>query len=50
MIEDLPDIVAVRDEGDDAHLAAADRTQKREHLVDARNQHGPQIVRRVFGR
>jgi hypothetical protein len=39
----------VRDEGDDAHLPAADRAQQRKHLVDAGNQHRPQVVRWPLG-
>lgn len=42
VIEYLPDIGAVRDEGDDAHLPAADGAQEREHLIDAGNQYRPQ--------
>ena len=42
MLKDVPDIGTVRDKGDDAHLPTAQRAQKREHLVDAGNQHRPQ--------
>ena len=49
VVQDVPDFGAVRDKGDDAHLPAADRAQKRKHLVDARNQHRPEVVRWPFG-
>jgi hypothetical protein len=45
VIEHLPDIGAVRDESDDAHLAATDVAQQREHFVDAGDQCCPQVVR-----
>ena len=38
VIEYSPDISAVRDEGNDAHLPTTDRAQKREHLLDAAYQ------------
>ncbi len=37
VIQDVPDVGAY-DKADDAHLAAAERAQQREHLVDAGNQ------------
>ena len=37
MIQDVPDVGAY-DKADDANLAAAERAQEREHLVDAGNQ------------
>jgi hypothetical protein len=40
----------VRDKGDDAHLPTAQRAQKREQLVDAGNQHRPQVVGWALGR
>jgi hypothetical protein len=45
VIEHLPDIGAVRDEGDDAHLPTAQRAWQWEHLVDTGDQHCPQAVR-----
>jgi hypothetical protein len=45
VVQDVPDIGAVRNEGDDAHLPTTDGAQEREHLVDAGNQHRPQVVR-----
>ena len=50
MIEDLPDIGAVRDERDDAHLSAADGAQRGKHLVDVGDQHRPQVVRGTLRR
>lgn len=40
----------MRDEGDDVHLPATDGAQQREQLLDASNQHCPQVVRRALGR
>jgi hypothetical protein len=45
VLQYLPDVGAVGDEGDDAHLPATDGAYQREHLVDAGNQHRPQVVR-----
>ena len=45
VIEHVPDIGAVRDEGDDAHLPTADGAQQREHLVDSGDHHRPEVVR-----
>jgi hypothetical protein len=45
VIEHLPDIDAVRNERNNAHLAAAQWAQQREHLVDSGDQHRPQVVR-----
>jgi hypothetical protein len=42
VIEYLYDADPVRNERDDAHLAAADRAQQREHFMDTGDQHGPQ--------
>ncbi len=39
------DVCAECNEGDDAHGATALRTDEREHLVDAGDQRGPQVVR-----
>jgi hypothetical protein len=44
VIEYLPDICTVRDEGDDAHLPTTDRAQQRELLGDAGNELNPQAV------
>ena len=46
VVQDVADFGAVGDEGNDAHLPTAQRTQKREHLVDAGDQHRPKVVRR----
>ena len=40
----LPDVGAVRDEGDDAHLPATQGAQQREHFVDSGHQHRPQVA------
>ena len=45
-VEYLPDVGAVRDERNQAHLSAAHRAQQREHLVNSGDQHFPQVVRR----
>jgi hypothetical protein len=45
MVEYLPDISAVGDERNDAHVPTARGIQQREDLVDAGNQHRPQVVR-----
>ena len=50
MIQDVRYVSTARDEGNDAHLAAADWAQQRKHLVDAGDQHRPQVVRRSLGR
>ena len=49
VIGDLANVSAVGNERNDAHLPTADRTQKREHLVDAGNQHRPQVVGWALG-
>ena len=41
VVQDVADFGAVRDEGNDAHLPPAVRTQQWEDLVDAGNQHRP---------
>ena len=46
VIKDPSDLHALGNERDQAHLPTAQRAQQREHLVDARDQHGPQVVRR----
>ena len=43
MVEDLAHGSEIIDEGDDAHLTVADRALQRKSLVDARQQHRPQI-------
>ena len=45
VLQDFPDLCAICDKGDQAHLPTALRAQKRKDLVDAGNQHRPQIVR-----
>ncbi len=35
----------MRDEGNDAHLPGAHGAHQGEHLIDAGDQHGPQLVR-----
>ena len=45
MVQYLPDLRAVGDERDDAHLPTAQRAQQGKHLVDSGNQHRPQVVR-----
>lgn len=46
VVENLPDLNALGDKRDQAHLPTAHRTQQREHFVDARYQHRPQVLRR----
>jgi AraC-like DNA-binding protein len=46
----VPYVGAVRDEGDDAHLTTAGGAHQWKHLVDAGDQHRPQVVRWAFGR
>ena len=48
VIEDIPDLRALADKGDQAHLLTAIRAQQREHLVDSGDQHCPQVVRCQF--
>lgn len=50
VIKDLPDVCAVRDERDDAHLATTDWAQQRNHLVGACDQNGPRVVGGTLGR
>jgi hypothetical protein len=45
VLQDVPDVGAVSDEGDDAHWPVTNRAYQREHLVDAGNEHRPQNVR-----
>jgi len=45
-LEDLSDRLALVDEGDDPHRAAALWAGERKHLVDARQQECPGIARR----
>jgi hypothetical protein len=40
----LPDIGAVRNEGDDAHLPTTQWTQQRKNLVDSGDQYRPQVM------
>ncbi len=44
VVQNLQDIGAVGDKRDQAHLPTALRAQEREHFVDARYQHRPQVV------
>ena len=44
VLQYVPDVGAVRDEGDDAHLPATQRSQQREHFVDSGHQHRPQVA------
>ncbi len=50
VIQNLPDLHAPSNKGDQAHLPAADRAQQREHFVDSGDQSGPQVVRWALGR
>jgi hypothetical protein len=50
VVQDLPDICAMCDERDDAHLPTADRAQQREYFVNTGHQHRPQVVRCTLGR
>ena len=49
VLQYLPDISTVRDERDDAHLPTAQRAQQREHLLDAGDQHRPQVMGCALG-
>ena len=49
VLQYLSDVGTVRNEGDDSQLPATEEAQQREHLVDAGNQHRPQVVRRLLG-
>jgi hypothetical protein len=46
VIEDLSDLRARCNERDQAHLPTTQWAQQREHLVDAGDQHRPQVMRR----
>ena len=46
VVQDLLDLRALGDKGDQAHLATALRAQEQEHLKDAGDQHCPQVMRR----
>jgi hypothetical protein len=48
VLQYLADIGAVDDECNDAHLPATDRAYQREHLVDAGDEHRPQVMRLVM--
>ena len=49
-IKDLPDLRALGNERDQAHLPSAQRAQQREHFVNTGDQHRPQLMRlRPFG-
>lgn len=50
VVEYLPDVGTVGDEGNDAHLPTAQGAQKRKHLVNAGDEHRPQIVCSALGR
>ena len=45
VIEALPDLCALGDKCDQAHLPTAHWAQQREHLVDAGDQRRPQVMR-----
>src|SRR5450830_193343 len=45
VLQNFPHLGPVGDEGDEAHLGAAQWAQQREHLVDAGDQRRPQVVR-----
>jgi hypothetical protein len=45
VVEDLAHGSEIIDEGDDAHGCVADRALQRKCLIDARQQHGPEIAR-----
>ena len=49
VVQYLPNVGAVGDERDDAHLLATQGAPQREHLSDAGHQHRPQPVRRALG-
>jgi hypothetical protein len=49
VIQNPPDLRALGNECDQAHLSTALRAPQREDFVDARYQHGPQGVRRALG-
>ena len=46
VIQDLLDLRALGDKGNQAHLPTALRAQQWDHFVDAGYQHRPQVVRR----
>ena len=46
VVQYLPDLRALGNEGDEPHLPTAQRTRQRENLVDAGDQNRPQVVRR----
>ena len=46
VIKDLPDLHALGNERDQAHLPTAHRAQQREHFVNTGDQHRPQVMRR----
>ena len=55
VLEDLARGTGRDDEGDDPHLGVTERAGQRQDCIDARQQHGPQIVgggavRRILGR
>ncbi len=45
VFECFPDVGTLRDERNQAHLPTAQWEKEREHLIDAGDQHGPQVVR-----
>lgn len=49
VLEDLLDLRALGDKGNQAHLPTALRAQQRENFVDTGYQHRPQVVRWVLG-
>ena len=46
VLQNLPDLCALGDERDQPHLPAAHRARQRKNLVNAGDQHLPQVVRR----
>jgi hypothetical protein len=46
VVQYLPDQFDLSDKRDQSHLATAHRVQQRKNLVDAGDQHCPQVVRR----
>jgi hypothetical protein len=45
VIVELPDLRAICDERDQAHIPAKHRTRQRKDLVDASDQNCPEVVR-----
>lgn len=49
VVQDVPDVGTVRDEGNDAHLPAVDGAHKRKYLVDMGDPHSSEVVAWLFG-